>query len=114
MIRFRHEKTERGFSYTEFSDRYGTKCSVSESSLATEACIWLGVDDPEPKIMASAANRLGLPTGGETVGWVKYDLPKEVLVTTRMHLTKSHVADLIPVLQFFLLNDRLPSEGDLL
>lgn len=37
-------KTERGFSLFEFTDRYGQKCSLQESSLAEEACAWCGVD----------------------------------------------------------------------
>jgi hypothetical protein len=37
-------KTERGFGRGEFMDRYGVPCSIQESSLATEQCIWLGCD----------------------------------------------------------------------
>ena len=37
--------TQRGFLRGEWIDRYETRCSVQESSLATEPCIWLGVDD---------------------------------------------------------------------
>ena len=36
--------TQRGFRYIRFDDRYGSKCSLQESSLATEHCIWLGVN----------------------------------------------------------------------
>lgn len=39
------EKTGRGFLRGEFSDLYGEKCSIQESSLATEDAIWLGADD---------------------------------------------------------------------
>ena len=95
-------KTERGFAIGEFMDRYGAKCSIQKSSLATEDAIWFGVDDPNPLIMAFDANRLGLPTNGETSGWVKYDVPKEVLINTRMHLTRKQVAKLLPVLQKFI------------
>lgn len=41
----KQSKTIRGFGLVEFTDRYGAKCSLQESSLGTEACIWLGVDD---------------------------------------------------------------------
>jgi hypothetical protein len=37
--------TERGFMRGEFKDRYGKDCSIQESSIATEYCIWLGVDN---------------------------------------------------------------------
>lgn len=35
--------TPRGFSIISFMDRYDAPCSLQDSSLATEACIWLGV-----------------------------------------------------------------------
>ena len=38
-------RTQRGFALAEFKDRYDTKCSIQESSIATEYCLWLGVDD---------------------------------------------------------------------
>lgn len=37
-------QTERGFDILEFKDRYGKECSLQKSSLATEDCIWLGVN----------------------------------------------------------------------
>jgi len=37
--------TQRGFLRGEFVDRYGEQCSIQESSLATEAALWLGVDE---------------------------------------------------------------------
>jgi len=97
-----NEKTCRGFSLNKFTDRYGDECSIQKSSLATEDAIWFGVDDPKPQIMASDAIKLGLETNGETCGWVPYEIPKEVLISTRMHLTQDMVAKLIPVLQQFV------------
>ena len=44
MATIKMEKTERGFLRGEFTDRYGHECSIQESSLATEECIWLGCD----------------------------------------------------------------------
>jgi hypothetical protein len=38
------EPTARGFMGGAFKDRYRQECSIQESSLAEEACIWLGVD----------------------------------------------------------------------
>ena len=95
------QKTYRGFAYSEFIDRYGVKCSIQKSSLATEDAIWLGVDDASPKILASKATEFGIKTG-ETTGWVSYPIPKDVLLTTRMHLTQEMVRDLLPALQRFV------------
>lgn len=39
------DHTERGFAIVEFTDRYKFSCSLQKSSLATEDCIWLGVED---------------------------------------------------------------------
>lgn len=36
-------ETERGFSYSEFRDLNGAICSIQDSSIASEACLWLGV-----------------------------------------------------------------------
>ena len=93
--------TQRGFSHIEFYDRYDAKCSLQKSSLATEDAIWFGIDDAEPKIMASDAVKLGLPTN-ETCGWIEYPIPDEVLFTTRMHLTREQVEELLPTLQKFV------------
>lgn len=71
--------TPRGLLRGDFEDRYGQQCSVQESSLATEAAIWLGVD-------------VNLK-GDEIEG--------------RMHLTKQQVKDLLPILRFFARNGSL-------
>ena len=105
-------KTDRGFELGKFTDRYGTECSIQESSLATEAAIWLGVDDCMPQIMASEAINLGIPTGGQTTGWIPYPIPKEVLLTTRMHLTQEQVAKLLPSLEHFVKTGFLPDPDD--
>lgn len=94
------KKTQRGFDYAQFKDRYGAKCSLQKSSLASEDCIWLGVDDADPKIMNSDAVRLGFPSDGVT-GWTSFDVPPEISLTTRMHLTQEMVAELLPTLQKF-------------
>jgi hypothetical protein len=36
--------TKRGLLRAEFKDRYGALCSVQESSIPGEDCLWLGVD----------------------------------------------------------------------
>ena len=65
--------TERGFEYAEFVDRYGQKCSLQKSSLATEDAIWFGVD---------------VDLNGEEVN-------------ARMHLTQEMVEQLLPILSSF-------------
>lgn len=92
--------TPRGFDITNFKDRYGLNCSLQKSSLATEDCIWFGVDDADPKIMASDAARLGLPVEDDS-GWVPFDIPQEVILHTRMHLTQEQVKELLPFLTLF-------------
>ena len=93
-------KTERGFSVENFKDRYGVKCSIQKSSLATEDCIWLGVDDSDPRIMASKAAKHRVPTNQKT-GWIEYPLSSDVLLNTRMHLSQEMVKQLLPILNKF-------------
>lgn len=96
------EHTARGFALINFTDSYGAKCSVQKSSLATDDAIWFGVDDAAPRIMAVEARDHGLDPGNQSTGWVPFPIPKDVLLTTRMHLTRKQVAELIPVLQRFV------------
>jgi hypothetical protein len=93
-------KTPRGFTIIKFSDRYGIKCSVQESSLATEAAIWFGVESANPEIMAKDASKYGIDPGDGT-GFVPFPVPPEVSFSTRMHLTQEQVAQLLPILQKF-------------
>lgn len=84
--------TARGFSLGNFIDRYGNKCSIQKSSLATEDAIWLGIDDPKLTIF-------------ENEGMGKYlitEMPKTFSVDSRMHLTREQVAELLPILQRFV------------
>lgn len=94
-------KTERGFATIEFLDRYGDACIIQKSSLATEDAIWFGIQDACPQIMSSDALAAGIDTD-ETTGWVPYPMPKNVFLTTRMHLTRELVAELMPILQRFV------------
>lgn len=71
--------TLRGFLNGIFKDKYGSECSIQESSAASESCIWLGVDKP---------------FDGE--------------IGTRMHLTQPMVANLLPLLQHFVEKGYLP------
>lgn len=86
--------TNRGFGVYEFKDKYGIKCSLQDSSLATEPAIWFGVNDPKPRIMASKTEKGG-------TGWVPFDIPDDVLLSTRMHLTQEQVKALLPILTHF-------------
>jgi len=99
---FKTDKTNRGFYKMTFVDRYGDECSLQKSSIASEECIWLGLEEVKPKILAKDAIRLGLPHCGEDTGWVNYEVPKEVLMSSRMHLTQEMVSALIVVLQRFV------------
>lgn len=102
-----HKITARGFGLIEFIDRYDHKCTLQKSSLATEDAIWLGIDDPNPQVMAVHAAALGIKTPAVN-GWVQYPLPAQVSLTTRMHLTREQVADLLPLLQHFVDTGELP------
>jgi hypothetical protein len=109
MSELRHQPTPRGFDCFEFDDRYGVRCTLQKSSLATEDAVWFGVNDASPKIMASQAAAHGVQTR-ETCGWVPYPVPDDVLLTTRMHLTREQVAALLPLLQHFADTGELPKE----
>ena len=108
--------TKRRFPYAEFTDRYGAKCSIQLSSLATDNAIWFGVDDANPQIMARDAHRMGLEhlleDGPERLtGWVKFPVPDEVQFTTRMHLTQEQVKALLPILQYFAEHGEFPTSA---
>ena len=90
------DKTLRGFSFWEFKDKYGMKCSIQKSSLATEDAIWFGVDDIQPKIMIPGQ------------GWIPYEIPEEVSISSRMHLTQDQVRDILPILEHFVKTGDLP------
>lgn len=85
-------KTQRGFGIIEFTDRYGLKCSLQDSSLATEPAIWFGVDNPEVIEFTNFPN-LG--------PYKKIQLPENINISSRMHLTQSQVKELLPFLQRF-------------
>lgn len=106
---FSFSKTNRGFDTVTFFDKYGKECSIQKSSLATEDAIWFGIDDAEPKVMAKNAKSFGIETT-ETTGWVPYPIPDEVLLNTRMHLTREQVKKILPILQEFVNTGDLPDE----
>ncbi len=89
-------ETQRGFAIAEFTDANDVKCSLQKSSVATEDMIWLGCSDANAKHLV------------QDKGWVPYPLPDELSFTTRMHLTREQVADLISALQHFVETGELP------
>lgn len=104
--------TQRGFSLTAFVDRNGRECSLQTSSALdfshcdpdddkcmSRSMLWLGINDVKPVIMAQDAIALGIPTGGVSNGWVPYEVPSSVLMSSRMHMTIPMVKDLIHDLQ---------------
>ena len=105
----KQRRSGRGFPLVEFKDYYGAPCSIQASSLAIyqqpgTSAIWLGVDDAEPKVMASQAESVGVETT-ETTGWVPFPVPPEVSLNTRMHLDRKQVEALIGHLQAWLDSD---------
>lgn len=94
-------KTSRGFNFFEFVDSYGSNCTIQKSSSAMEDKIWFGVNDANPIIMVTDAKRLGMQIN-EDNGWMPYPIPAEVEFSTRMHLTRDMVKELLPILQGFV------------
>lgn len=92
------KKTQRGFKFVEFIDRYGAQCSLQESSLADEAAIWFGPDDADPKRLVSGQ------------GWQKVPFSDDTLFNTRMHLTQKQVKELLPYLRYFVKYGYLPEK----
>jgi hypothetical protein len=88
--------TPRGFMRGEFKDHNRAGCSIQESSEIGDGYLWLGVNDPNPKIFP-----------GDSTGWHPYPLPENVHCTTRMHLDRKTVKKLLPLLQKFVKTGRL-------
>lgn len=108
------DKTPRGFEIVKLTDAYGVECSVQQSSACADtddaynrpgsSYLWVGVDNPEPKVMRSQASSVGLcvPAGEEISGWMPYPIPPQVSLSTRMHLNKDQVVGLVQRLQAWL------------
>lgn len=77
-------ETNRGFGIIEFQDKYGQECSLQESSIATQRCVWLGVDR-------------GIRDGNYLQD-----------IHARMHLTQEQVTNLLPYLHNFIETGHLP------
>ena len=122
-----YDVTARGFGKVTFEDKYGSKCSLQISS----ACVcedddghvadplgylWLGIEDPDPKIMKSDARKMGIPYEPDEDGhngWTPYKIPREVSINTRMHLNEHHVRDLIARLEIWLKTSELHTKKEI-
>lgn len=85
--------TANGFQYVMFNDDFGVECSIQMSTPSDGECIWLGCSNPEPKFLDE--------TDGKKV-WSKIELPDGAIFNARMHLSRKHAAELIPMLQKFV------------
>ena len=117
-------KSGRGFGMVEFTDRNGVECTLQCSSAIDfedrggaglyhpgSSMVYLGPNDANPRILAADAARLGIPTDAQ-VGWIDYPVPDEVLMTTRMHLSRPQVRALIKRLNIWLKTGELHTEGE--
>ena len=100
--------TSRGFAIRKYEDLYKAKYSIQKSSLAAIDAIWFGIDEANPRILKSHAINMGIAVEPLIEGWMRVQIPENVLFTTRMHLGRSQVAELIPVLQHFVDTGELP------
>ncbi len=110
-LRFEETTTKRGFTKLLFSDYYNKRCSLQMSSASSEECIWLGIENAEPRILTTDAIKLGVIENGDAprnhygdpCGWLEYPVPQEVSFTTRMHLTREQAKQLaLQLLKFAL------------
>lgn len=107
------KQTNRGFDYGKFTDRYGEKCSIQKSSLATEDAIWLGIDNPDVKVFIPShdepwkkahsviRDNYIITLNGPPFDENNKPLPT-VSISSRMHLTREMVEQLLPILQRFV------------
>jgi hypothetical protein len=85
------ETTERGFEIANFKDSRQNECSIQKSSAAEDDYIWLGIDNPRLTIFED--ERMGK--------YINTNLPKNWAVSSRMHLSREQVNELLPVLITF-------------
>ncbi len=98
-MKFSH--TARGFAHLAFEDSHNVKCSIQNSSLAEEDAIWFGVVDANPKILKDGVwepvviknERGGRDVLGNPIPITGFG--KDILIATRMHLTRTYVKKLV-------------------
>jgi hypothetical protein len=99
---------DRGFFLGKFKDRYGSECSLQESSIcASEGHVWFGMDNPDLKYFIPHQ-------GWNNVSEEEFKsfLPKDAqpLLSSRMHLSQSDIENLLPSLMYFTKRGYLPNE----
>ncbi len=111
-------KTYRGFEVKHFKDDYGMDCSIQESS-SLEPHIWLGIHNPQVKIMYKDVNIIktmkiekDYPETGDG-GWCTLNMPEECLIDSRMHLNVEQAKWLIDELKYFVRHKQLKTEEEL-
>lgn len=99
------EKTSRGFDINKFKDRNGLDCSLQKSSIATEDCIWLGLNNPDisefyptPRDIKESHVEITV----DDLQKLKKRPQNEIYAFSRMHLTRDQVKELLPYLQNFV------------
>lgn len=100
-MKLKKTKTSRGFSRVEFTDTYGTECTIQKSSLAEKDAIWIGVEKLIIQKM-NGAQKLELDMYETDGHFVKYKLPEGSISNQHMHLTQSQVKKLLPILAKFV------------
>ena len=101
------QHTHRGFRFYEFKDHNEYACSIQKSSIATDDCIWLGLESASPQALHGDAKKLGVKTNA-TSGWVDIQIPDEVSLNTRMHLNRDQAKHLGKMLLRFSEVGELP------
>ena len=101
-------KTNLNFPFIAFEDFNHSICKLEISSLIDYDAVTLGVCNSKAIILNRDAKRLGL-VPENTVGWMDYPMPEGVSIISKMHLTRSDVASLLPVLQHYVKTGELPN-----
>lgn len=92
-----------GYGEIRFTDNYGNECNIQASSACMEEAIWVGIINPNPIIKAQDAIKMGLrlppnteknPLTGEYCGWIPFPVPNEVLIHSRMNLTREQARNI--------------------
>lgn len=93
------KKTNRGFSYKNFTDRNGVECSIQQSSLATEEAIWFGANNIGVKEFVAHRQ----PEAWVTLDYIdEFTMGKHYVANNRMHLTRKQLKKLLPTLIKFV------------
>ena len=96
-MKFVKDTTNRGFKILHFFDDNEEVCDIQQSS-ADEPHIWVGPHFPNPQILASKID-------SNKTGWIKYNIPEDVLITHRMHLNRKQSLEVgIKLILFGLFN----------